>query len=206
MSLATLRDALQAAAWTPSQRLFLEKLLTEVLPATLLGSSTVTVTEDERLGTLTFESVAEGRRVAFPLYVDVGSMTTTLTSGAGQATYRLPFPFVLEYVRASLHDASDTGPVVVDVNIGGASVFGTNKLSIDEGEKTSTTATTPADFTQAAYEDDAEILIDVDDEGVNASGLVVYLVGYPQTDAIERIQEDGVTRLLENGTIRLLEF
>jgi hypothetical protein len=46
-----------------------------------------------------------------------------------------------------------------------------------DGEKTSTTAATPAVISDSALADDAEITIDIDGAGTGAKGLKVYLIG-----------------------------
>lgn len=69
--------------------------------------------------------------------------TTALTTGAGKVTFRMPFAMTGVTVRASLTTAQASGSILtVDVNEGGASILST-KLTIDNTEKTSTTAATP---------------------------------------------------------------
>lgn len=106
----------------------------------------------------------------------VSDETTTITTGTGVLTFRMPYAFKLLAVRASLTTASDTGAVTVDINEGGSSVLST-KLTIDQDDKTSTTAGAPAVISDAALADDAEITIDIDGAGANATGLKVYLIG-----------------------------
>lgn len=102
--------------------------------------------------------------------------TTTLTTGNGKATFRLPHAMTLTAVRSSLTTVSSSGLVTVDVNEGGSTVLST-KLSIDQGEKTSTTAATAAVISDASLADDAEITIDIDAAGATAAGLKVWLIG-----------------------------
>ena len=54
------------------------------------------------------------------------------------------------------------------------------KLTIDVGEKTSTTAATPAVISDTALADEGIITIDVDaiSGGASEAGLKVYLIGY----------------------------
>jgi hypothetical protein len=81
-------------------------------------------------------------------------------------------------VRASLSTAQASGSIfTVDINEGGTSVLST-KLTIDNTEKTSTTAATPAVISDSALADDAEITIDIDQIGDGtAKGLKVILIG-----------------------------
>ncbi|MEM7311349.1 MAG: hypothetical protein AAF682_32080 [Planctomycetota bacterium] len=111
-----------------------------------------------------------------PIIVAVGDESTVLTTGTAKVTFRMPYAFTLSGVRASLTTASSSGVVTVDVNEGGSSVLST-KLSIDQGESTSTTAATPAVISDAALADDTEITIDVDAAGAGAAGLKVTLIG-----------------------------
>lgn len=105
--------------------------------------------------------------------------TTALTAGTSKVTFRMPYAFTLTAVRASLSTASSVDTVTVDINEGGASVLGT-KLSIDAGEKTSTTAASAATITDASLADDAEITVDVDAAGTGATGLKITLIGRRQ--------------------------
>lgn len=91
----------------------------------------------------------------------------------------MPYAFTLTAVRASLTAAQVSGSIfTVDVNEAGASILST-KLTIDNTEKTSTTAATPAVISDGALADDAEITIDIDQIGNGtAIGLKVYLIGH----------------------------
>lgn len=104
--------------------------------------------------------------------------STAITTGVAKVTFRMPFAFTLSAVRASLTTAQASGSTVtVDINEGGASILST-KLTIDNTEKTSTTAATAAVISDANLADDAEITIDVDQVGDGtAKGLKVYLIG-----------------------------
>ena len=90
----------------------------------------------------------------------------------------MPYAFTLTDVRASLATAQSCGSIfTVDINEGGASILST-KLTIDNGEKTSTTAATAAAISDAELADDAEITIDIDQIGDGtAKGLKVALIG-----------------------------
>lgn len=105
--------------------------------------------------------------------------TSPLTTGTAKVTFRMPYAFTLNTVRASLTTASTSGLVVVDVKKNGASIFGTNKLSIDANERTSTTAATPPNLIDTNLSDDAEISIDITSAGTGAKGLKVSLIGWP---------------------------
>jgi hypothetical protein len=112
------------------------------------------------------------------IVIGVGDETTAITTGTGKLTFRMPFAFTLAGVRASLVTAQASGSIfTVDINESGATLLST-KLTIDNGEKTSTTAATPAVISDAAIADDAEISIDVDQIGASgAAGLKITLIG-----------------------------
>lgn len=104
--------------------------------------------------------------------------TTNLTTGTAKVTFRMPYAFTLSEVRASLTTAQASGSIfTVDINENGTSILST-KLTIDNTEKTSTTAATPAVISDPNLADDAEITIDIDQIGTaGARGLKVYLIG-----------------------------
>lgn len=106
--------------------------------------------------------------------------TTALTTGTAKVTFRMPFAFVLTEVRASLTTAQTSGSIfTVDINEAGASVLST-KITVDNGEKTSTTAATAPAISDLNLADDAEITVDIDQVGDGtAKGLKVYLIGRP---------------------------
>lgn len=106
--------------------------------------------------------------------------STALTTGTAKVTFRMPYAFTLTGVRASLTTAQTGGSIfTVDINEGASSILST-KLTIDNGEKTSVTAATPAVVSDAALADDAEVTIDIDQIGDGtAKGLKVALIGVP---------------------------
>lgn len=106
--------------------------------------------------------------------------TTALTTGTAKVTFRMPSGMDVAEVRASLSTAQATGNIfTVDINNAGVSFLST-KLTIDNTEKTSTTAATPAviTFGSSRLLSDAEITVDIDQIGDGtAKGLKVYLIG-----------------------------
>jgi hypothetical protein len=116
----------------------------------------------------------------FPIEIQLAASdeTTALTTGTNKVTFRLPVQFTLTAVRASLTTAQASGSIfTVDINESGTSILST-KLTIDNTEKTSTTAATPAVISDTALADDAEITIDIDQIGNGtATGLKITLIG-----------------------------
>ena len=104
--------------------------------------------------------------------------TTALTTGTSKITFRMPYAFTLTAVRASLTTAQTSGSIfTVDINGGGTTILST-KLTIDNTEKTSTTAATAAVISDTSLADDAEITIDIDQIGDGtAKGLKITLIG-----------------------------
>lgn len=104
--------------------------------------------------------------------------TTALTTGTSKVTFRMPYAFTVSSVRASLTTAQTSGSIfTVDINEGGTTILST-KLTIDNTEKTSTTAATAPVISDTSLADDAEITIDIDQVGNGtAKGLKVALIG-----------------------------
>ena len=117
--------------------------------------------------------------VRAPIIVACSDETTALTAGNGKVTFRMPYAFTLTGVRASLTTAQTSGSIfTVDINEGGTTILST-KLTIDNTEKTSTTAATAAVMSDTALADDAEITVDIDQIGDGtAKGLKITLIGY----------------------------
>lgn len=145
------------------------------------GTTTVTSGEDHRAGEhgiFAAAALPPGSVTPLIIPVAVSDETTALTTGTAKVTFRMPCAMTLSDVRASLTTAQASGSIfTVDINESGSSILST-KLTIDNTEKTSTTASTPAVISDTALADDAEITIDIDQVGDGtAKGLKVYLIG-----------------------------
>ena len=112
------------------------------------------------------------------IIVAASDETTALTTGTAKVTFRMPYAFTLAAVRASLTTAQASGSIfTVDINEGGTTILST-KLTIDNTEKTSTTAAIAPVISDTSLADDAEITIDIDQVGDGtAKGLKVALIG-----------------------------
>lgn len=121
---------------------------------------------------------APGQAQIVIVQLSCSDLTTTITTGTTKAYFRSPLAFTLTDVRASLLTAQTSGNIfTVDINESGVSILST-KLTIDNTEKTSVTAATPAVISDTAIANDAEITIDVDQVGSGtAAGLIVTLIG-----------------------------
>jgi hypothetical protein len=104
--------------------------------------------------------------------------TTPITAATTKVTFRMPYAFTLTDIRASLSTAQTSGSIfTVDVNESGTTVIST-KLTIDNTEKTTTTAATPRVISDSSLADDAEMTVDVDQIGDGtAKGLKITLIG-----------------------------
>lgn len=118
------------------------------------------------------------KNIPAELIVAVSDETTALTTGTTKVTFRMPYAMTLTSVRASLSTAQTSGSIfTVDINESGSTILST-KLTIDNTEKTSTTAATAAVISDTALADDSEITIDIDQVGDGtAKGLKVTLIG-----------------------------
>lgn len=140
-------------------------------------STATTVASNTDVGTenISYELVSELESMVLA----VSDETTALTPGTAKMTFRMPYAFELSEVRASLTGAgSASGTTTIDINEGGVSILST-EITIDNTEKTSTTAATPAVISDANLADDAEITIDIDavTGGADETGLKVMLIG-----------------------------
>ena len=114
--------------------------------------------------------------VNFQYYVSAPD--TYLTVGTSPLRVRLPHDYIVTEIRASLVEAATGANVIVDINVNGSSILST-KLTIDAGEKTSTTAAIPAVISTSSIVDDSELTFDIDQIGstLPGTGLLVTLIG-----------------------------
>ena len=112
------------------------------------------------------------------IIIAVSDEISNLTTGTAKVTFRMPYAMTLTAVRASVNTAPTGSVLTVDINESGSTILST-KLTIDAGEKTSTTAATAAVISDSALADDAEMTIDIDGVGstVAGKGLKVTLIG-----------------------------
>lgn len=114
-----------------------------------------------------------------PIAIACSDETTDLTTGTAKTTFRMPYAMNLTEVRASVNTAPVGNDITVDINEGGASILDANKLTIDDGSKTSVGSSTAYTITDTALADDAEITIDIDAVGSTTAGkgLKIWLIG-----------------------------
>lgn len=136
------------------------------------------LTDDSPLTWEQRTGVAVSSGSPFELVIACADESTALTTGTAKVTFRMPRGVSLTAVRASLTVAQSSGSIfTVDINEGGSTILST-KITIDNGEKTSTTAATAPAISDASLADDAEMTIDIDQIGNGtAKGLKVTLLG-----------------------------
>lgn len=124
------------------------------------------------------DAINDGDNLFQVLERAVSDEDTSLETGTAKLTFRMPFAMTLTEVRANVKTAPTGSTLIVDINESGSTILST-KLSIDAGEKTSTTATSSAVISDANLADDAEITIDIDQVGstIKGTGLKIILIG-----------------------------
>ena len=120
----------------------------------------------------------DGAQLTDDIVVKVTDDSEALVAGTAAITFRMPFAMTVTEVRASLVTAQSSGDILtIDINESGSTILST-KLTVDNGEETSTTAAAAAVISDSALADDAEITIDIDQIGDGtAEGLQVSLKG-----------------------------
>lgn len=152
---------------------------TTLVRDTVIASSNSNAAVDFGAGTKDVTNDLPSSRQREVIVVSASDEETPITAGTGKVAFRMPFALELTDVRASVTTAPTGSVATFDINDGGTSVLST-KLTIDAGEKTSTTAATAAVISDDALADDAEITIDFDGVGstVAGAGVKITLVGY----------------------------
>lgn len=103
--------------------------------------------------------------------------TSDLTTGI-KSTWRVPFNFTVESVRASVTTAPTGADITVDILQNGVSILTTN-ITIDATEKTSISAAVQPVVGTTALTNDAEITINLTVIGstIAGAGLKVSIIG-----------------------------
>lgn len=111
------------------------------------------------------------------IVIPITGILENVSTGTSKAYFRVPFAGTLLSVKASLLIAQASGSLItVDINKSGTSILST-KLTIDNTEKTSLTAATPAVISDAVITDDVELTFDIDQIGTaGAKGLQITMV------------------------------
>ena len=108
--------------------------------------------------------------------LSLSDLTSNLQAGAAKAYMRVVGAFTLTGVRASLIQASSSGPVQTNILINGAAALFL-PLQIDALARTSIGSVSTPSIAIPAIPDDAEVTFTVVNAGSNAKGLIVTLLG-----------------------------
>lgn len=117
-------------------------------------------------------------RMTQALQFSCSDRVTPLVAATNIMSWPVPFAVTVSEVQAYVVTPNGTGNLVtIDINKNGISILST-KLTIDNTEQNSVTATTPAVISTASFAKGDEISIDVDNAGGDgiAAGLIVTLV------------------------------
>lgn len=101
---------------------------------------------------------------------------TPLEVGDKLTTFRAPYPLTLQYVRCSLSTPPVGTDLIVDLQIGGVSIFAT-PMHIDPNEATSVTATIQPTLSVINIVDDTEFTVSVLQADGTSTGLKVAVTG-----------------------------
>lgn len=113
------------------------------------------------------------------IFVACSDENSPMTVTSGILTFRMPYPFILTGIRASLTTAQTSGNVfTVNVTVNGSPLL-TTPITIDNGEKSSYTAAVQPGIYTPNINDDSEIKVNIVQVGDGtATGLKLYFIGY----------------------------
>ena len=117
------------------------------------------------------ETKLEGLSETFPLGLAFGDETTDIAVGTDKLTFQMPnFATTLTDVSVNVKTAPTGSVATFDLNEAGTSVLST-KITIDSGEKTSVTASTPPVISESAIPANAIMTVDIDGVGSTVAGV-----------------------------------
>jgi hypothetical protein len=149
-------------------------LASPALTGTPTAPTAASTTSTTQIATTAFVKTASPKEYG----VSLSDLTSALTTGTSKGYFRVPKGFTVTGVRASLLTGQTSGSIItVDINEAGTTILST-KLTIDNNEKTSTTAATAAVISDTSLADDAELTFDIDQVGTGGAGLIVWIIGY----------------------------
>jgi len=112
------------------------------------------------------------------IIIPITDIVSNLTTGITKAYFTMPFNMSLTNVKSNVLIAQSSGALLTfDINMNGTSILST-KLTIDNNETSSLTATTSAIILNSNLTMDSVITFDIDQIGtVGAKGAVITLTG-----------------------------
>lgn len=115
-----------------------------------------------------------------PIQIAASQFGMPIEDAVAAAYFRAPFGGTIEEVRGSLLLANSNGDIEIDIKINGVSVLEV-PIVIEQGDKTSKTAAVqPELVSNASFEDDDEVTIDIDaPSGADGQSLIVTMLVRP---------------------------
>lgn len=119
-----------------------------------------------------------GDQVLQQIPIAISDEATNLAAGTNKVIFHMAYDFDLSEVIAGVSVAQTAGSILqFDINVNSSSILST-KLTIDNSEKTSITAATPAVISSGTLNKGDEIAIDIDTVGTPlAKGAKIYMIG-----------------------------
>jgi len=101
-----------------------------------------------------------------------------LETGVGAVTFRIPYDFEIEELRANVNIPPSGGDISIDIIVGDLSIFDGNLLTISDGEESSLESP-PYDLDYSTFADDDKFRFDIIDAptGFAGAGLKVWMKG-----------------------------
>jgi hypothetical protein len=152
----------------------------DAIAAFITAGDNITITHNDAANTLEIDAALEDAAPLEHWIIPITDTATAVGAGVSKYSFRAPFAITLPQIpRATLATAQTGsgagGIITVDINDSGSSILST-KLTIDNGETSSSSAATPAVLSDSAIADDALITIDVDQIGDGtAKGLNIII-------------------------------
>lgn len=116
-------------------------------------------------------AAVEGASTAQSTVIFISSVTGDAATGTGVMTWRWPVAATLDAIRGFCHEAPTGANAIVDVNLTGTgTIMTTNKITIEDGEKTTESATTKPALTTTSFSKDDELTFDIDQVGSTTEG------------------------------------
>ncbi len=134
----------------------------DIVGAMFANGDNITAAYNDGAGTVELDVDLTGAKPVEAMVIPISDTATLVAAGVKKFSFRAPFAMTLSGTiglpRASLDTAQATsgagGIITVDINESGTSILST-KLTIDNTEKTSTTAATPCVISDTSIADDA---------------------------------------------------
>lgn len=111
--------------------------------------------------------------------VALSDETSDLVAGAAALVMHMPFAMIVTEVMLGVNVAPTGSPIIVDVNLNGASAVSTERPAILAGDETNLTSSTPGVVSLQNFAKGARVQFDIDQVGSTTpgKGLKATLIG-----------------------------